>query len=150
MSPELPWIDEHSTVIDADPQATWEALGSMLGRGAARGRTRAFARLLGVRDAPSRGAPVRLEEGSPVVGFRVVRANRPTLLALEGEHRYSRYALTFRLEELGPGRTEVRAETHAEFPGVQGRVYRALVIGSRAHVITVRSMLRAVKRRAER
>jgi hypothetical protein len=93
---------------------------------------------------------VRLEEGSPVVGFRVVRANRPTLLALEGEHRYSRYALTFRLEELGPGRTEVRAETHAEFPGVQGRVYRALVIGSRAHVITVRSMLRAVKRRAER
>jgi hypothetical protein len=33
-----------------------------------------------------------------MVGFRVARAERPSLTALEGEHRFSRYALTFRAE----------------------------------------------------
>jgi hypothetical protein len=43
----------------------------------------------------------------------------------------------------------VRAETRAAFPGLQGRAYRALVIGTRGHVLAVRRLLRAVKARAE-
>jgi len=44
----------------------------------------------------------------------------------------------------------VRAETRAEFPGLQGSVYRALVIGTRGHVLVTRRILAAVQRRAER
>ncbi len=72
------------------------------------------------------------------------------MLALEGQHRFSRYGLVFRLEETKDERTLLRAETRAEFPGLKGRVYRALVIGTRGHVMVVNRMLRAVRRRAER
>jgi hypothetical protein len=41
------------------------------------------------------------------------------------------------------------AETRAEFPGRSGSAYRALVIGTRGHVLAVNSILRAVRRRAE-
>lgn len=84
------------------------------------------------------------------MGFRVVRAEAPHELALEGEHRFSRYALTFRVDDLGPGRSRVRAETRAAFPGLKGATYRALVIGTRVHVLAVRRMLGAIRRRAER
>jgi hypothetical protein len=71
-------------------------------------------------------------------------------LALAGSHRFSSYALIFRLDELGDGRTRVSAETRAEFPDLKGAIYKALVIGTRMHVLATRRILGGVKRRAER
>jgi hypothetical protein len=71
-------------------------------------------------------------------------------LVLEGEHRFSRYALIFHLEALPAGRSRVRAETRAAFPGIRGGAYRALVIGTRAHVLVTKRLLHAVGTRAER
>ena len=51
------------------------------------------------------------------------------------------------LEDTTDGGTRVRALTHAVFPGVHGRLYRAAVIGSRGHVVAVRLVLRALERR---
>jgi hypothetical protein len=62
----------------------------------------------------------------------------------------STYLLSFRLEEAGPGRTRLVAETRAAFPGLKGSIYRALVIGTRMHVVVTRRILTATKRRAER
>jgi hypothetical protein len=87
---------------------------------------------------------------APRVGFRVAREKRPALLALEGEHLFARYALTFRIDPVAREESRLTAETHAAFPGATGRVYRQLVIGSGGHTIVVRHLLREIKRRAER
>ena len=68
------------------------------------------------------------------------------LLALEGQHRYSTYALVFRLERID-GRTRLRAESRATFAG---GTYRRLVVGTGGHAVAVRRLLAAVTRRAER
>ncbi len=65
---------------------------------------------------------------------------------LSGRHRFSRYALVFELEPTGE-HTVLKALTYAVFPGVHGRVYRLLVISSRAHVVATRRMLASVSRR---
>ncbi|MFE5907644.1 hypothetical protein ACFQ6B_00900 [Streptomyces wedmorensis] len=62
-------------------------------------------------------------------------------LALAGAHRFSTYSLVFRIEDLGDGRARLRAETRAAFPGMAGRIYRLLVIGSGGHAIGMRRML---------
>jgi hypothetical protein len=72
------------------------------------------------------------------------------VLALMGEHRFSRYALIFCAVETASGPVRLSAETRAEFPGVKGRVYRTLVISSHGHVVATKSILRSVRRRAER
>jgi hypothetical protein len=48
----------------------------------------------------------------------------------------------------GPGVTVLAAQTWADFPGPAGAAYRLLVISSRAHVLAVRRMLRAVREEA--
>jgi hypothetical protein len=144
---ELPYIDEHAIDVDAPADRVWPILGQIVA-GSFSQRAEQVGRILGVRPGKSEGDP--LVEGSTVVGFRVARAEAPKLLALEGEHRFARYSLTFRLDQRSVDQTTVRAETRAAFPGAAGKVYRALVIGTRGHVVVVRRMLRAVKRRAER
>jgi hypothetical protein len=42
----------------------------------------------------------------------------------------------------------LRVQTHAAFPGALGRLYRAAVIGSGAHRIVARRLLRRVARTA--
>lgn len=84
-----------------------------------------------------------------MVGFRVARAERP-LIALEGEHRFSRYTLTLRIEPAEGSSCIVTAEIRAVFPGRAGRLYRKAVIGTGAHVRVVRRLLSSIKRRAER
>ncbi len=86
----------------------------------------------------------------PSRGFRVASEDPGSELALTGHHPFSRYALIFRLDDLGEGRTRLRAETRAIFPKLRGRVYRALVIGTRLHVLATRRLLGVTKRRAER
>jgi hypothetical protein len=144
----LPFIDAHALEVAATPERAWDALREVLERSFRGRRTELFARLLGASQTQPRGDPG--EAGAAIVGFRVVRAQEPTELDLEGEHRFSRYALTFRLDALADQRSRIRAETRAEFPGLHGRAYRAAVIGTRAHVILVRRLLHAIRARAER
>jgi len=147
-STDLPHVDEHSIEIGANAEAAWDAVltvveGSFAPAAAARG-----ARLLGCADLVASG-PRPLAAGSSFPGFHVESAAPPHELALRGRHRFSDYALTFRLEGEG-SRTTVRAETRATFPGLKGRVYRALVIGTGGHVVITRRLLNAIRRRAER
>jgi len=145
----LPHIDEHSTEIGADRAATWDALLRVVESFLSSRATPGLARLLGSVDREASG-PRPLTVGSTLPGFHVEAAEPPLELALAGRHRFSTYALIFRLEEPGAGRTRLRAETRAEFPGLKGAVYRALVIGTRGHVLATHRVLAAVKRRAER
>lgn len=147
----LPFIDEHSRSIAAPPSAVWEAAGRVMDRSfdGSNAVTRAFARGF-LHAEPARAAgPRPLEPGSEVTGFRVVDAVEGERLALEGHHRFSRYRLEFTIDPEDGG-TRLRARTYAEFPGVRGRLYRAFVIDSRAHLVLVRRMLRSAARRAER
>jgi hypothetical protein len=139
----LPFVDEHAQVVDAAPEATWAATAQSFGvRGAG-----AFSRLLGCSETTTSGTAG--EVGSTVPGFRVQRANPPGELGLSGRHRFSRYELAFEIDDLGAGRSRLRAITHAEFPHLRGRLYRGLVIGSGGHVFATRRLLRAIARRAE-
>jgi hypothetical protein len=143
----LPHIDEHSVSITAPPDVVWRSLLDVV-CGMTSGRKLPVAKALGCAQVEHRGDPGRI--GSTVPGFIVTRAVPPAVLALMGEHRFSRYALVFRIDETLSGPVNLSAETRAEFPGGRGRIYRTLVIGSRGHVVATRSILRAVRRRAER
>jgi len=143
----LPYIDEHLAVVDAGPTATWEALQRVVERSFARvGRT---SRLLGCAETVASG-PRPLATGSTLPGFRVEAAEPAAELALAGSHRFSDYALVFRLAGGANGQTTLRAETRAAFPGVKGRAYRSLVIGTRIHVLVTRRLLATTKRAAEK
>jgi hypothetical protein len=130
----LPFVDEQTWVIAAPAAAVWRAIEQVMtgppGRAARR-----YGRLVGVRGERA---------------FEVDRAEPPRRLVLVGEHRFARYALDFTIEYGGPGISVLMAETRAEFPGAAGRLYRALVIGSRAHAMVVRRLLARIARRAER
>jgi hypothetical protein len=145
----LPHIDEHSLVVEAGREATWQALGRVVEGSVAAGGAPRVARLLGCADIAASG-PRPLAAGSALPGFHVATAEVPAELALAGSHRFSSYALVFRLDELDQGRTRIRAETRAEFPKLKGAVYRALVIGTRLHVLATRRILAGAKRNAER
>jgi hypothetical protein len=136
-SDSLPLIDEHERRIDADREQVWVALGRMLSRSEGL-LTAIVIRLVGAHPRRAGGDPLR--EGSTIAGFGVSRAVRPDLLRLEGRHRFSRYALTFRLRDAGEG-TIVTAESRADFPGLTGTVYQAFVVGTGGHVVAVRRML---------
>ncbi len=152
-SDRLPYVDEHSVSIAASTEETWDALGRVLDRSFASGATARFARLLGCADTEPSG-PRPLAAGSSLPGFHVERADRPRELVLAGSHRFSDYALVLRLGA-GDGDTDgdrvlLRAETKAAFPGLKGSAYRALVIGTRIHVLVTRRLLATIKRLAER
>jgi hypothetical protein len=144
----LPHIDEHSVEIEAPPAATWESLLRVAEGSFGSARTEKVARLLGCADTASYG-PRPLAEGSAFPGFHVEVARPNSELALRGSHRFSDYALIFRLDELQADRTLLRAETRAVFPGLKGVAYRTLVIGTKGHVVVTRRLLSAVKHRAE-
>ena len=145
----LPCIDEHSVKTAADPKGVWKALLRVVEGSFGSASTAHVARLLGCADVGPSG-PRPLATGSALPGFHVEAAEQARELALAGSHRFSDYALIFRLEAIGDGRTRLRAETRATFPGIKGGVYRALVIGTRGHVLVTRRLLGAVRRRAEK
>jgi hypothetical protein len=144
----LPYVDEHWTEIAATADEVWEALVAVVGTSTARHGGTAVARALGCDETERSGKPGRI--GSTIPGFVVARSVRPAVLALLGAHRFSRYALIFRIAETPEGTVLLGAETRAEFPGKTGRLYRTAVIGTRGHVLATRSVLRTVRRRAER
>jgi hypothetical protein len=145
----LPRIDEHSSLVEAGPDATWEALLRVAEGSFGSAATGRISRLLGCADTEASG-PRPLADGATLPGFHVEVAQRPRELALVGSHRFSNYALIFRLDQQANGVTKLRAETRAEFPGLKGSIYRTLVIRTRGHVLVTRRLLGAVKRRAER
>ena len=144
---KLPPIDEHAIEVDAPAEVTWEALFPTL--------EHSFNSRPPSATPSGIGAGVTAAEGDlhhpggMLPGFTVIRAIEPVMLALAGRHRYSQYAVVFRIDLLPGQRSQVRIETRAEFLGRTGRLYRAGVIGTRGHVIVVNRMLRAIKRRAE-
>jgi hypothetical protein len=128
-----PYVDEHEVVVRAPRDRVWLALTSYVGGVLATGRSSVVTRLLGAVPASGFGESSRLEGES---------------LELTGRHRFSRYRLVFSIHDAGDA-TALRATTYAAFPGVRGRAYRALVIGTRLHVLATRRMLDAVRRRSE-
>lgn len=136
---DLPYIDEHSRRIDASPEAVWAALAKVLGRTGGAG---VLARVLGCDPAQGTSSFAG-RPGDAVPGFRVVEAEPGRRLALRGRHRFARYALTFVLDG-----GALHARTHAAFPGLRGRLYRAAVIGTGAHRVVTRHLLRQVARAA--
>jgi hypothetical protein len=144
---DLPFIDEHAVEVAAPQERAWEALRQTLSSSFEAPFALFAARLLGTTENRPHGDP--MEPGSTITGFRVGRADPAVELVLEGEHRFSRYALIFHLEALPGDRSRIRAESRAAFPGLHGRGYRALVIGTGGHVVAVKRLLRAVRARAE-
>jgi hypothetical protein len=130
----LPYIDEHRTHVGASPERTWDAVVRL-------------ARGLLAHPAPV--AFVALWRLEPASGFAVAEETAPRHLALRGRHRFSRYELAFDVAPSQDGVT-LSARTSAVFPGIAGRAYRALVIGSGGHRIIVRRMLAQIARSAER
>ncbi|WP_223188327.1 MULTISPECIES: hypothetical protein [unclassified Streptomyces] len=143
----LPHVDEHTTVVPAPADAVWRELGKVLDHSFGHGRAGAVARLLGCPDHTPSG-PRPLAEGSTLTGFRVAAATPNRELLLIGRHHFSTYALILRLDEAAPGRTRLRAETRARFPGPAGALYGRLVIGTGGHALFTRHLLRTVEKRA--
>jgi hypothetical protein len=146
---QLPHVDEHSFEIAAPAAPVWDALLRVVEASVSSGAVPPFTRLVGCADTAAAG-PRPLAEGSALPGFHVAVARSQSELALAGSHRFSNYALIFRLDSLDDSRIRLRAETRAEFPGLKGRIYRILVIGTRMHVLVTRRIVAATKRRAER
>jgi hypothetical protein len=146
---DLPYVDEHQTVVAASPVDVWTALLEAVDKAFTRPGAGGYARLVGCADRTASG-PRPLAEGSSVPGFRVVEAVPPETLVLAGRHRFSSYRLTFRIEPLDEGRSRLSAETRAAFPGPAGGIYRTLVIGTGGHVVVMRRLLSGIGRAAER
>jgi hypothetical protein len=144
----LPQVDERTTVVAASATEVWQGLVETVDGAFGRSRSAGYARLVGCADRTASG-PRPLAQGSTVPGFRVASAEPGRELVLIGRHHFSTYALVFRLEEAGDGRTRLRAETRARFPGPGGALYRLLVIGSGGHALVTGRLLTAVRRRAE-
>jgi hypothetical protein len=145
---QLPYLDQHATDIAADVDDVWRVLTATLERVFTRTGAAGYARAVGCADRTTSG-PRPLAAGSTLPGFRVVAAIPGSELVLEGRHRFSSYALIFRLEPVGAGRSRLRAESRAVFPGLAGGAYRLLVVGTRGHVVAVRHLLSGIKRGAE-
>ena len=137
---QLPYIDELVVQTSASPERVWTSLITELPRRSAADRT--LARVLGCE--PTTGTPAFTGSlGDTIPGFRVVDAAAGERLMLEGRHRFSRYRLEFLVDD-----KQLRARTHAAFPGWHGRLYRNAVIGSGAHRIVTRRWLHSIARAA--
>ncbi|GAA4533632.1 DUF2867 domain-containing protein [Mycobacterium paraffinicum] len=121
----LPYIDEHAITVDAERADTWSALLRVM-----------------CRDP---GDP-----STPPIGFALDEARPPARFALKGCHPFAVYRWVFELEPLTGGRTRVRSATWAAFPGLHGKVYRALVIGTGGHRLAVRWTLKRIAAAAGR
>lgn len=140
----LPYVDEHTIVVDARPDDVWRGLVSTLDRSFSRPGAAGYARLVRCAECTASG-PRPLAEGSTVPGFRVTASTPGRELVLMGRHFFSSYALTFRIDPVGAERTRLRAASRAAFPGVAGGIYRTLVIGTGGHAVGMRRLLAAIR-----
>jgi hypothetical protein len=129
---DLPYVDEHAITIDAPRDVVWTALQR---------HVTTSLRLV------ERGLLVRILRTEPRAGFEVAESVPGERLSLVGRHRFSRYRLDFELAD-ADGATRLNALTYAVFPGVRGRIYRTLVIGTRGHVLATNHVLRSIRQRS--
>ena len=115
----LPYIDEHAITIEANRAETWSALLRVM-----------------CHDPH--------DPSTVPAGFILDEARPPSRFALKGSHPFAIYRWVFELDAEAPQRTRLRAATWADFPGLRGRVYRALVIGTGAHGGVVRWALKRI------
>lgn len=125
------FVDEHRIGIAAAPDQVWVALRHYVDSSLTSGGNPLLGRLLGTE---------------PRSGFEVSDVVPQQHIRLIGRHRFSRYLLVFALADEVDGTTVASARTYADFPGLHGRIYRGLVIGSRFHVLAVRRMLESIRR----
>ncbi|MEB3021701.1 hypothetical protein [[Mycobacterium] crassicus] len=130
MADELPYIDEHVVRVDAPRDRVWAALQRYTAALLRSGERNPLLVLLGPQ---------------PRAGFAVAESIEQRRISLVGRHRFSRYRLVFELTDAPGGGTLVHARSYAAFPGIHGRAYRALVIGTRLHVVATNYMLRAIR-----
>ena len=139
---QLPFLDEHREQVDVPADVAWTALVGVLRRRL--GGAGTLARVLGCD--PVDGTPgFSGRVGETLPGFRVVDAEPGRRLTLRGKHRFARYALTFLIDG-----NQLRARSEAAFPGIHGRLYRALLMGTGGHQLVTRGLLRHVARAAGR
>jgi hypothetical protein len=143
---ELSRIDEHAVTVAAPPSAAWDAAVQILRGSFSSTRAQQAARLLGCD--PASASADWPAVASAVPGLRVVAAERPNLLVVEGRHRFSRYGIVVRIEPASGG-ARVTAESRAAFPGLHGSAYRLAVVGTGGHALAVHRLLRHVVRIAE-
>ncbi len=144
---ELPFIDMLHVDIDAPRERVWAAMARRAARIVDTPKSRALARVLGAEPRRADGRFPLL--GGTIPGFRVDAAPEPEELLLSGMHRFATYTLRFRFRTM-EGRTRLEAETRAEFPGLRGRAYKTLVIGTGLHVLVTRRLIDRIKHAAER
>jgi hypothetical protein len=137
---DLPFIDEHRVLVSAPAPAVWRALA------ARKPRLRPLLAHL-LRTEPRHTSGTALEEGSTSPGFKVEKAEPEHRVVLTGSHPRARYALVFILDAQPDG-TMLSARSYAQFPGLQGWVYRRLVIECSLHRIAVSRLLRTIARKA--
>lgn len=130
---DLPYVDEHVIRIAVSRELVWTALQRYVLTSLHLGEGNLLARILGTE---------------PRAGFEVSESVRAERLTLVGRHPFSRYMLAFELTDVMRGTTQLRAQTYAVFPGVRGRIYRALVIGTHAHLAATRHILRSIRRQS--
>jgi hypothetical protein len=130
VSIDLPYVDEHVITIAVPRDQVWTALRRYVTTSIGISESSPLARVLGT---------------APRSGFQVVEEVPGDRLTLGGHHRFSRYELVFKLDGTADDSTVLRAQTYAAFPGIHGRIYRVLVIGTRAHALATRHMLHAVR-----
>lgn len=116
---QLSYIDEHAISVDADRADTWSALLRVMCRDP--------------HDPTTVPTGFVLDEARPAERF-----------ALKGRHPFAVYRWVFELDHAEPHHTRLRAITWADFPGLHGKVYRSLVIGTGAHRVIVRWTLKRI------
>jgi len=130
---DLPFVDEHRIRISAPRDHVWRVLRHYVDSSLGVAKRSPVAWLLGTQ---------------PRAGFEVEREIPGEQVDMAGRHRFSHYRLVFELVDAADNETQLSARTYAEFPGLRGRVYRALVIGTRLHVLATNQILRSVRRAA--
>jgi uncharacterized protein DUF2867 len=119
----LSYIDEHAISVAANRAETWSGLLRTI-----------------CRDPH--------DPSTVPTGFVLDEARPPERLALKGRHLFARYRWVFELDADGPQRTRVRSATWADFPGLHGKIYRTLIIGTGGHRLAVRLTLKRIAARA--
>ena len=145
---ELPRIDEHACVIRAGVDDVYPIAVRTLLAGFTGLTARIIATVLG-REPADVSTDQTPRVGRTVAGFAITQLEPPHLLVLRGRHHFSRYAIVLTLEP-HPAGSRCVIESRGEFPGLPGRVYETLVIGSHGHVMAVRHVLRSIRTAAER
>lgn len=145
MTADLPFIDEHSVLVQAPAPVVWRTLLRNLPTLPA--APPLLLRAWGLQ--PPRASGILPETGATIPGFAITESVPNGLLRLTGRHRFSRYELVWELTTQPEG-TRLAARSFGEFPGPAGFLYRLAVIGSGAHGVLVPWLLRRVRHQAER